>query len=270
MTDLTDNYSELLRECIEIKKAISRTNEQLITLYWKLGVKFVTYEQDGRLDVQYSDETIRKLATDLGIHETTLYRIRQFALRCPTEEKLSAAKQRILDCGRNFTWSEIRRSVLPAEKDKPELYGGKAAVVDRTMSRVESLARETEELSQLLHDTSLSVDQREQIIGVVNQALGVMAESAKEVECLPALEVDRMAYLDHIRSLPCVICEVEPSEPNHLETGGVGMKGSDYVTLPMCRRHHNLYHSLGKNTFSEEFGIDLFREVTRILVAWLE
>ncbi len=268
MTELVNHYSELLRECIEIQDAIRRTNEQLITLYWRLGIKYVTYEQDGRVEVQYSDETIRKLATDLGIHETTLYRIRQFALRCPTEEKLNIAKQRILDCGRNFTWSEIRRSVLPAEKDKPELYGGKAAVVDRVMSRVESLSRETEELSELLHDGSISQDQREQIVGVVTQALGVMAESAKEVESLPV--VNRTDYLDYIRSLPCVICQSEPSEPNHLETGGVGMKGSDYVTLPMCRRHHNLYHLLGKDTFSEEYGIDLFREVTRTLVAWLE
>lgn len=42
-------------------------------------------------------------------------------------------------------------------------------------------------------------------------------------------------YLDWIRSLPCDNCGYPPrSEAHHARTGGVALKCSDYLTVPLC------------------------------------
>lgn len=48
-------------------------------------------------------------------------------------------------------------------------------------------------------------------------------------------------YLDWIREKPCVFCR-QPSEPHHVRRhywgAGIGMKPHDYVSIPVCRTHH--------------------------------
>jgi len=72
------------------------------------------------------------------------------------------------------------------------------------------------------------------------------------------------AYLDYIRSLSCCVCQYRPTEPHHASTGGTGMKGSDYDTIPMCRLHHAEYHQFGKVTFYHSHGIDLLALIQRL------
>jgi len=60
-------------------------------------------------------------------------------------------------------------------------------------------------------------------------------------------------YLEFVRMLPCCICKEWPSEPHHTESGGVGMKGSDYSAIPLCRPHHRECHDIGKLTFQEKY-----------------
>jgi hypothetical protein len=64
------------------------------------------------------------------------------------------------------------------------------------------------------------------------------------------------AYLEYIRSLPCLVC-VQESEPQktrteaaHVGKRGLGQKCSDYETLPLCGEHHrygvSAIHVLGR------------------------
>ena len=39
------------------------------------------------------------------------------------------------------------------------------------------------------------------------------------------------------------------AEAHHTETGGMGMKGSDHATVPLCRICHDVHDRLGKETF---------------------
>lgn len=57
-------------------------------------------------------------------------------------------------------------------------------------------------------------------------------------------------YLDFVRSRVCSFCASAPVEPHHvfrhfpgIGAGGVGLKGSDYLTLPVCRNCHTRIHS---------------------------
>jgi len=40
-----------------------------------------------------------------------------------------------------------------------------------------------------------------------------------------------------------------PCEAHHTETGGMGMKGSDYAAVPLTMEMHRLHDNIGKVTF---------------------
>lgn len=56
------------------------------------------------------------------------------------------------------------------------------------------------------------------------------------------------AYLKHVRSLPCVITgrmgeDIDPSHIRHGLGGGMGLKPSDDLTLPLAHELHAASHS---------------------------
>jgi len=53
------------------------------------------------------------------------------------------------------------------------------------------------------------------------------------------------AYLRWVRKQPCVITGKTPCEAHHTETGGMGMKGSDYSALPLYHTEHKRCHQQG-------------------------
>lgn len=67
------------------------------------------------------------------------------------------------------------------------------------------------------------------------------------------------AYKAFVASLPCAVCGRMPVEVAHCGTRGLGQKGSDFETLPLCTEHHrtgpSAAHHLGKRFF-EFHGID--------------
>ena len=74
-------------------------------------------------------------------------------------------------------------------------------------------------------------------------------------------------YLSYIRGLPCCVCG-KSAEPHHLGTGGMGMKGSDFSAIPMCRKHHD-----EAQAYKKEFHKDspfLWRCVADNLVRWAD
>jgi len=76
-------------------------------------------------------------------------------------------------------------------------------------------------------------------------------------------------YLEFIREKKCLVCQsAMQAEPHHVSIPGsgrgVGKKGSDYHTIPLCRNHHRSYHYNGRESFCEDFGIHLEREIIRL------
>lgn len=57
--------------------------------------------------------------------------------------------------------------------------------------------------------------------------------------------------------LSCAVCfTVQGIDAHHTETGGMGIKGSDLSCIPLCRKHHQELHSIGKDTFSKKYDIE--------------
>ena len=70
-----------------------------------------------------------------------------------------------------------------------------------------------------------------------------------------------LKYRAWIRTQECVVdfCQRD-SEVSHMEAGGMGMKCSDYRTLPKCHEHHMEYHR-GAKTFLEKYNIDKWQKI---------
>lgn len=82
----------------------------------------------------------------------------------------------------------------------------------------------------------------------------------------PIREEDE-AYLDYVRSKPCLICGTSPVDANHVHRKGHGKTGGkthDTRTVPLCRNHHQQYHDNGRAWFELFHGIDLEREIARL------
>jgi 5-methylcytosine-specific restriction endonuclease McrA len=59
--------------------------------------------------------------------------------------------------------------------------------------------------------------------------------------------------LDFVKTLPCLVCLHEPSDPDHITSRGAG--GSDTATnvWPLCRPHHVLRHQKGLGYMVQKF-----------------
>ena len=77
-------------------------------------------------------------------------------------------------------------------------------------------------------------------------------------------------YLDYVRSQRCYICQKSPSETHHTETGGTGMKGSDFSAIPLCHEHHRELGDSGKITFGIEHTVVISDIVQKYLVEWCD
>lgn len=68
------------------------------------------------------------------------------------------------------------------------------------------------------------------------------------------------AYLKHIRSLPCLVCERPGVDPHHLmhaEPSAMSMRSGDNWAVPLCRHHHDALHGFGAEpTWWAVKGID--------------
>lgn len=59
-------------------------------------------------------------------------------------------------------------------------------------------------------------------------------------------------YLNWIISLECLICGIKPSDPHHVRHA----RSNDFMAVPLCRKHHSEYHSVGHKSFEDKYLID--------------
>jgi hypothetical protein len=81
-------------------------------------------------------------------------------------------------------------------------------------------------------------------------------------------------YLAWIRTLPCAVCSVTPSEAAHTGNAGMSIKASDYSAVPLCSDHHTAaadsYHALGRRAFELFHNIELAKLVKRLNSLWFD
>lgn len=61
------------------------------------------------------------------------------------------------------------------------------------------------------------------------------------------------AYLDYIKTLPCVICGRRPTDPSHIRTRKSGGSDLPHNVFPKCRKHHVEFGQIGNTRFLEKY-----------------
>ena len=71
-------------------------------------------------------------------------------------------------------------------------------------------------------------------------------------------------YKAFIRNKPCIICARKAVAHHEAVTNrGIGIKCSDYETLPLCEVCHEARHRLGRDTFWQGYNIE------RLIIGYL-
>lgn len=268
-------YDGILEACRVCLDQVRRGSWMIVKGYWQIGKVIVRYEQEGTINFNYGTNTMRVLAQDLGFRDPTLlYRMKEAAIRYPTEESLEQARLELLSAGRDAHWTNFRNRCLPRDTIHPEKYGGAENVVDNVMARMETFLIDLEKLQEMY--STLDDDAKEEADGVLlkvgeigTEFMGSQLKRLPYGKDAPARSED---YLDYIRSLECCVCdEPPPNDPHHVQRaglGGVGMKPSDYFAIPVCRDHHDGIHD-NSRYIEDYFGIDLWNEVSKCLMNYI-
>ena len=83
-------------------------------------------------------------------------------------------------------------------------------------------------------------------------------------------------YIDFVRQLPCCVTASKAVDPHHIRSqkyipynmsGGVGLKPSDYMCIPLTREFHEAAH---RNPTMLTDLIDPGKEIIKCLVQYIE
>ena len=72
-------------------------------------------------------------------------------------------------------------------------------------------------------------------------------------------------YIEYLRDVGCCVpgCnKLCDQTPHHMDTGGIGMKGSDLITLRICGIHHEEIHR-SPSKFEAKYQINIYQEIVR-------
>ena len=78
------------------------------------------------------------------------------------------------------------------------------------------------------------------------------------------------SYIEFIKAKPCLVCGTIGVDAHHLEAIGMGNNRNkeskkDYSCVPLCRVHHQEYHTIGVNGFQEKYGFNIWRDAFNLL-----
>ena len=80
------------------------------------------------------------------------------------------------------------------------------------------------------------------------------------------------AYLKFIRSKPCINCGIGDTAQAHHESfkqSGMGTKGPDIWTLPLCAQCHGVRHQIGFESFWQSACLDIKLEMLKLINEFL-
>jgi hypothetical protein len=151
-------------------------------------------------------------------------------------------------------WSDVQRDLLGG-RSNPNVIGLEAAE-ERDLLEVELAIEALERLIRRALEGS-------------EEARGVLVMLRETLDSVPrgrtATTPRSEEYLDFVRSHPCAVCR-QPAEAHHaIGHRGIGLKPSDFASIPLCRRHHADIHRVGPRPFARKHDIDLIEVAFNLL-----
>jgi len=151
------------------------------------------------------------------------------------------------DLDRPLTW---RAAIQWMSTSTEEEASEDETDVQRQKEKVERLR---EKLDGAVSDLEKKASSRE-AESVATVAKQELEDTEARLERLPDSTSGRREderYLKYVREQACIGCGVMEGtcDPHHLDRGGTGTKGSDRLTVPLCRGCHDQLHSIPEEEF---------------------
>lgn len=231
-----DNFDTFVAQFIALEKDVIASQVDWLVARFRQGRIVSLISKEAR----YGDESVIKFADAVRKSKAYCYESKLFyeypLWQQSTQILRSWAGEQIKMRGELF-WYHVREllhiSDKPADKRATEDFvRRKMYSLEKRAARLEEEASELEGWAKRL---DIPDDLREQAVGVIQQA--------RQVEVLPYAKEDTPRNDDYLRFVGTHACwdcgAAAPSDPHHTETGGTGLKGSDYSAVPLCRRCHD-------------------------------
>ena len=77
-------------------------------------------------------------------------------------------------------------------------------------------------------------------------------------------------YLKYIREQPCVVTRRNGVVAHHLESGMVGSKGDDWITVPLTPEMHQELHQVGWLSFEAKHNVNLWKCCAKLMVEYFK
>jgi len=257
-------YQTLLNNCANVvQTTYKKAHHLLIRANHEIGTLILQSE----IESKYGESTMSRLERDLRNmtgRYVPVYLVLTFAkLQSPSELDQYLAQHP------NMTWTSIRENLLKGALKEPDKNGGCQRLAQDIMDKVEYLGDKLEQAKELLDSSDVDLDTKEQLVGAIQKGLELKGEISSFA--LPKPKTERSEkYKAYIRTYPCLICQQTPVDPHHIEKAGTGIKGSDYMTVPLCRKHHNQVDEMGVDTFEKHYNICLVTEACKLHIPYME
>lgn len=252
-----DGYRQLEnleRDTRRIAREQMKNHVNLVRTRWRQGqvcaeVRALAAEKGVTL-------TFREIGAKSDVHYSTLQQCEAFYQKVSSIDALNRLFTEWTETERNITWGMVRnwvRKRLPTEEEDAQK---KLAKLQRDLERkAERIQHDAEDLLNEARDWE--PEMIDEAIGTALHAVEVAAQALQSVSMVTLQKPERErsnTYLSYIRSRACCVCGEHPAEPHHIDRGGVGTKGSDYHTIPVCRSCHDEIHTVGQKTYWQDYS----------------
>lgn len=155
-------------------------------------------------------------------------------------------------------------SKIPDFKRKKEALLKK---VKGLKTEVEELAKEGEGINEVVKQIEYLSEDVESMVAdeEAEGAVVLLSDTARRFRDIGLKKLfeegDRegalKAYDQFLRELPSLATGEADVELHHIETGGAGMKGSEWAKIPLTHDEHMLLHNEGFKAFRHTYGVDV-------------
>ena len=194
-------------------------------------------EQGRLLSLAESFVGLKEISSLIAVPYHTLYHIKRVFEHFGSIVAFLRQSEIWEEEGRRITWSMLKNHVYKrSETDIEVEYERQKKNLKRATKKLEERASDFKAFAKAMRD-----EEGEDLAGLTFQAIeDAQREDREEID-----DKDK-TYLSYIRTLPCSLCGREKVDAHHIETGGMGMKGRDHFTIPLCRKCHTESHQKGK------------------------
>lgn len=265
-----DTLRRLEQEARQCSDVMRQKGREMILLRFRQG-RTAHLALGMRREDHYGTAAMDTLSERSGVHSRTLYQALQFYRddRIPkAEAQLQAWMDTVEEEKGRISWSYCRNLVQKALPETPEKAERKLEdEVQKLEAKSTRLEQEAGDLEQAV--THWNGNGKDEALGVIAKAREVAADTRQQAERLvlvsdpKPMRWESADYLRHVRSYGCLICG-EEADAHHITTGGMGTKGHDLFTVPLCRAHHGELHQGGALTFQETHQLNLWQNVAYI------